>query len=276
MNPAVCLVVRNEAASIREWLAFHHVVGFAACIVIDHESTDDTYDQAQQAGRTQDVRLHQLRGEVARHPDYQTRAYMDVCRMYAGEFSHIAFLDSDELLVPHRPLRDLLNVPGEVSQISVPWAIFGSSGHVVSPAGLMCESYTNRALPSFEPCRHVKSIVRPLHVDGWPNPHAAHVRGMTRLPDGSPAPWGRLPGYLGCEPSYDVAQVSHYFVRSRQHWEARMARSGRRARTWEDFAVYDRGEVEDLSAAQHKLAVRRQITTTLPWTLARELEAVHD
>jgi hypothetical protein len=63
-----------------------------------------------------------------------------------------------------------------------------------------------------------------------------------------------------------VGQANHSFVRSRQHWEERMARTGPFSpkRTWTDFEVYNRGEIHDPAAADRAAEVRAFMAEKTP------------
>lgn len=253
MKSAVCVLVKNEQDDIGDWIAHHLRLGFSTALVYDNGSTDGTCDAVRGAAADGDVRLLSWSGG----PGTQRAAYMEAMLRHAGEFDWIAVLDADEYLVLHRD-RSVAEfcaaAPGWADAIVVNWAMFGSNGYVARPALPVPAAFTRRAPDDFGPNRHVKSLVRPASVRGCCNAHAFEVAQHTVRPGGQAVQWmvdeaGVAHGGLTADrPDYGVAQVNHYFTRSRAHWAARLARGNFSCvRSWDDFAAYDRNEVEDLS-----------------------------
>ncbi len=76
-----------------------------------------------------------------RGPGFQAASYAEAADRLWEEFEWLAFFDSDEFLVLDEglSLRALLAARPEAA-IAVPWAIFGSSGHVEMPESLVIEN----------------------------------------------------------------------------------------------------------------------------------------
>ncbi len=262
MKSAICMIVRDEARDILEWIAFHALAGFNTQIIFDNGSTDGTAELIQGARRHYDIRFHEWDNRTA---DSQVLAYKAACEAYKLEFDWIAFLDSDEFLVTADGslVNDFLARFDTWSAIALNWAIYGSSGHDEAPDGLVVGAYTRRASPDFFPTHHVKSIIRPGFARGCPNPHYfdmleftdghyCDARGQymlwTRAPE---APGGVLRGVGRAAPDYSLCRINHYFTRSRAHWRAKLRRgypSDFVVRKEAEFAAYDRNEVEDAIA----------------------------
>ena len=47
MKSAICMIVRDEARDILEWIAFHARAGFDAQVIFDNGSTDGTAELIQ-------------------------------------------------------------------------------------------------------------------------------------------------------------------------------------------------------------------------------------
>jgi glycosyltransferase involved in cell wall biosynthesis len=269
MKSAVCLIVRNEARDIAEWIAFHALVGFDTQIIFDNRSDDGTDAIVKSAAELHDIRYHAW---ADTGPRSQVGAYEAACAAYKLEFDWIAFVDSDEFLIPaaDEPVNRLLARYEGFTGIAINWAVYGANGHDDFPDGLVLESFTRRANTDFFPARHVKSIVRPGFVARCLNPHCFDLSG-DRLgsycnPQGQTMQWwpapelgGILPGVSLATPDYSVWRVNHYFTRSRAHWAAKLARgypSDVAIRRMADFAEYDRNEMEDGLAERYLPALR--------------------
>ncbi len=259
MKSAICLIVRDEARDIQEWIAFHALAGFDSLIIFDNGSTDGTVALIQAAARHVDIRFHNWENRSA---DSQVLAYQAACQAYRLEFDWIAFLDSDEFLITPggEKINDFLARFDGWSAIALNWAVYGANNHESWPSGLVVESFTRRAPPDFFPTRHIKSIVRPRLARGCPNPHyfdmredidghycdaAGHYMLWLRAAD---APGGVLRGISRAAPDYSLCRVNHYFTRSRAHWLAKLRRgypADQLIRKDEEFAAYDRNEIDD-------------------------------
>lgn len=273
MKSAVCLIVRNEAAHILEWIAFHALAGFDTQIIFDNASDDGTAALIQHAAIQHDIRFHHWPNHSAQS---QALAYEAACQAYRLEFDWIAFIDSDEFLVTAdaAPINALLARYEGWSAVAVNWAIYGANQHEEAPAGLVVENFTARAPETFFPARHVKSIIRPRLAVRCPNPHYFEMRedidGHYCDTHGRYMLWLRAPespdavcrGVSRATPDYSVMRINHYFTRSRAHWLAKLRRgypSDVELRKLEEFDIYNRNEVNDPIAARDLPALRAAV-----------------
>ncbi|HYZ64168.1 MAG TPA: glycosyltransferase family 2 protein [Acetobacteraceae bacterium] len=266
---AACVIVKNEARDILEWLAYHSLLGFDALIVFDNDSTDATGIIVQKAMRRFPIHYWPWHRS---DPESQTGAYEEACRHFRDEFDWIGFYDADEFLVLHQHESIAAFLAGfrPFAAVAVNWAIFGANGHEDYHRGLVIESFTRRAPADFAPNRHVKSFVRPAQVRRCPNPHFFAVDGAYCDPAGAPVEWLRLMdghelplGLSARPPDYSRCQLNHYFTRSRAHWAEKLRRGypeGGPVRRDEEFDFYNRNEIEDRSACARAAAVRARMT----------------
>jgi len=280
MKSAVCLIVRNEARDIAEWIAFHAAAGFDTQIIFDNRSDDGTTAIVKAAATLHDIRYHLWENTSARS---QVLAYEAALEAYRFEFDWIAFIDSDEFftVTDGTPINIFLDRFEGWSGIALNWAIFGANGHEDFPDGLVLESFTTRADPNFFPTRHVKCAVRPGFVARCLNPHCfdlrgnrlgsyANAHGQTQLWWPAPELGGILPGVTQDPADYSAARVNHYFTRSRAHWMAKLRRgypSDVAIRKLAEFDEYNRNEVTDTVARQWIEQVRLEV---------RRIEAVKE
>ena len=251
---AACLIVRNEAFDIAEWLAYHAALGIDAFLIYDNGSIDGTDTVLQAAAGLLDIRITPWRSPSS---TAQMEAYKHAIRTNRHEFDWIAVIDSDEFIVVHgcNSLHHLCKQ--DAAAIGINWAMFGTNGHEQRPTQLVIEAFTCRAEDGFSPNHHVKSLVRPAAVYDCVNPHAFAVHGPTIHCNGQPLDWqsdgaGSVRyGLTETLPDYTAAQVNHYFTRSRAHWSAKIARGYRNLLSMAKlgfFDVYDRNEIVDKSA----------------------------
>lgn len=255
---AACLIVKNEAEDIAEWLVHHHLIGFDTLIVYDHQSTDRTADIVRDLGRDIPIILRTW-SDTSR--ERQNAAYRDCLAKDGRTFDWIGFLDADEFLISDNGERvaDLLLHHDNAAAVALNWLIFGTSSLGDLGGRLVLEALNHRARRDFDPNRHVKSILRPGAVRQVVNPHVCDVDGITVQANGFEPIWER-PGLVAPGKAvFEPWRIHHYFLRTRRHWEARLARGqlGSQARHAGQFEIYDRNEQEDRAAAPHAARVRQ-------------------
>jgi hypothetical protein len=171
---AIAACVRNEAAYIGEWVRFHKAVGVRHFIIYDNGSTDETCEILQEALTPGTLTLvpwagHMVYGEEARFIDCQVMAFAHAILNFGGAFRRMAFIDADEFLLPKRgaTIEEALAATESFPNISLPWHMFGTSGHKTKPEGPVLLNYTKRSanpLSRKEHSTNFKCIVDPCEV----------------------------------------------------------------------------------------------------------------
>ena len=215
---ALCLIVKDEpSASLREWVEYHLLAGAEQLLVYDHQSRRPVAEVlAAHAGRGL-VEVVPIQGDFP-----QLGAYAHCLETFGPKFRWIGFLDVDEFLVPKAEddFRLILERFERHAGLAVNWTMFGSSGHEERPEGLVVENYT-LALPEDLPVNHhVKCFVDPSRTVKPLSPHHFRYSGAglcvneRQMPVHGPR----------CPRSADLAQVNHYYFRSRRDFEEKMER----------------------------------------------------
>lgn len=219
---AVCVIVKNEEKRIKEWICYYVALGFDTIFVYDNNSTDQTASIVKKLSKIFDVRYR-----LWERSDffYQVEAYNDCIHLNKTEFRWIAFLDSDEFLVPYgvKDVKHFLRGYDDCASIVINWAMFGSSGHIIPPKGLTVENFVWRATEKFYNARHVKSIVFPRLTKRCINPHVFEVEGRTVNVLKQEPSW-EVDGIISGEPIYKICQVNHYYTKSRNEWIEKIKR----------------------------------------------------
>jgi hypothetical protein len=263
---ALCMCVKNEAFRIKEWVAYHSLLGFDMIIIYDNMSTDGTRQiLGRVGGKANIVIVDWDRSDRM----YQMDAFKDAVTRFGHDFDWMGFIDSDEFVVLHEHdnISSFVEDYEEASAIVINWALYGSSGHIVRPDGLLIEEFTNRAKPDERRARHVKSFVRISNfVNVGPNPHVFDVAGQTVNVLHDAPEWDEL-GITAERAVYSICQINHYFVRSLEEWREKMKRGypdqdlGNidEGRIVAEFHSFDRNDVVDQSAVAWAIKTKEKV-----------------
>jgi len=279
--PTLALVtcIKNEGEDLVEWLCFHRHIGVSRFVIYDNLSTDRTVEILNALPFRDEITVLTVSEESA-----QSYAFRDAIKRFRNSIDWVAFLDGDEFLVPLGSASVIDKLAeferAGVDGIGICWRVFGSAGHRERPLGLVTESFTRRALDTFAPNRHVKSVVRMKAIEGMTNQHYFRLDGAYLLDSGISPP----PDFKGIVTSASFGlgfAIHHYITKSRAQCLRKIARgrpmpsqSDRKFRLPNYFTVHDRNEVEDLRAAQliapirdEVLRLRSEIETAVQETL---------
>lgn len=230
---AVALIVRDEERHIGEWAAFHHRAGVRHFLIYDNGGRDRTIailrETLPEAARTI-VPWRQLLTDawLGREIHNQVLAYAHAVSNFGGAFRWMAFIDADEFLVPKRAasIPEALAHLGDAPNLSLPWHMFGRSGHAEPPPGGVLGNYTRRARDPMSEVRGVRAfkvLVDPCRVTAV-RVHSMETDGSAATVNdrGEPADdKGRArPGFY----SADHLQLNHYYTRSEAELAAKIGR----------------------------------------------------
>jgi hypothetical protein len=209
---SVAAMFRDEARWMREWVAYHHLLGVEHFYLYDHLSSDQPEVVLADYIASGLVSLTRLEHDL---PDFQCLAvqtYNQATTKAKGESRWLALLDVDEYINPQQApdLPTILRDYEEYGGLVLNWQMFGTSGVAEVPAnGLITELLQKRGLRQLGHNIHIKSIVQPervvraeLHFATYQEPYYAVNTNRQRI-DG---PFDRsIP--------VDVLQLNHYFCR---------------------------------------------------------------
>lgn len=238
-----CLMFKDSASYLAEWLDFHLFVGFDHFFLYDNDSSDDYRAVLDAYIARGQVTLTKWPG-VAQMTPILTHC-LETNRQ---EGRWMAFLDDDEFVFATNGERlpDALRPYTGYAGVAVCWLMFGSSGHDRRPAGLVTENFRMRAAKTNE---HVKCIVdttkavRPAVLG-----HAFECLPGETIVDEKFRP---MSGPFAAEPSVDLFCINHYTSKSFEEMLWRRSRlpacHDETIYTYEQYAASDAqlNEVED-------------------------------
>jgi hypothetical protein len=213
---SICAIYRDEAPYLREWVEFHRLVGAERFFLYDNGSRDDHRSVLAPYVEQGTVVLHDW-------PVFpgQLQAYDHALRQHGAGSRWIAFLDLDEFLFSPTgsPLPEILAGYEQYPAVGANWSVFGTSGHVEKPEGLVIENYVWRCLQSQEGNRQIKSIVDPSRALHARDPHHFEYAGGAQAVDENEEP---IRYARNAAASWQRLRVNHYFTRSEQEFKAKL------------------------------------------------------
>ncbi|MCL2074989.1 MAG: glycosyltransferase family 92 protein [Betaproteobacteria bacterium] len=217
---AAMLCAKNEGLYIREWIEYHRLVGVEKFFIYDNESTDNTREILQPYVDEGIVEYKFWRGVKQ-----QLEMYADGFRRYSYSARWLAVIDTDEFLVPESggtipdAIRRIKKQFPNGQQILSPWIMFGTSGHVVRPEGLVIEHYT-KCMPL---TRHEhKAIVNPRLVKSVRSAHIFTLcLGDTITQDGINFFENRYPLSSQEILPHPEIRINHYWTKSVEEYRKR-------------------------------------------------------
>jgi hypothetical protein len=211
-----CLIFRDAASYLDEWLRFHLLVGVEHFYLYDNDSSDDYLSVIQPFRAEGKVSLKKWPG-----PMQQLDIYADCLKENRGATKWLTYLDDDEFLFPARDatIRDALSSYDGYAGVAACWLLFGSDGHRTRPPGLVTRNYRRRG---DWVDKHVKCIVNPDKVSGPAvAAHSFHCLPGEVIVDENHRPTA---GPFSTAPSAEVLCLNHYLIKSYEEMVARRTR----------------------------------------------------
>jgi Glycosyltransferase family 92 len=206
---AVTAIYRWEAEYLREWVAFHRLVGVERFFLYDNASEDGHREALAPFIEDGSVTLHEWPVFPGQGP-----ANNHCLARHGAEARWLAFIDVDEFLFSPTglPLPEVLRRYEDRPGVCVSRAWMGTSGHERRPEGLVLANFDSRLeLP--EPNRAVKCIVDPRRVARRVNEHWFEFDGGAAPVDEHGEP---LETWRRDELTFDTLRINHYFTKSEQ------------------------------------------------------------
>ena len=214
----LCAIAKDETPFLREWVGYHQYIGFEKIYIYDNESAVPVRDALADFYDAGVFDSYSLQGK-----GMQLTAYNHCLKNHGHEFEWLAFFDLDEFLCLKRDCdaRVLMRDYEAYSGISINWDMFGSSGFLGRPQGMVTRKYRQ----SLGYTINCKCIVRPAQVRLILSPHHfLFHEGVSVNADEETTVGAYTP------PAVDRVCLNHYWSRSQQDYEDKLRRGD---------AVYD-------------------------------------
>ena len=218
---SICAIYRNEARYMPEWIEFHRLLGVERFYLFNNRSTDDHLEV---------LRPYMDDGSVVWRdwPMFpgQLKAFDTCIEEHRHDSRWIAFIDLDEFLFSPtgRLLPDVMSDFEGCAGIAVNMINYGTSGHETPPAGLAIENYTRRIRLDGPRNTLIKSIVNPERTRRvGRTPHYFFYTDRQKAVDEN---FQMARGHATEKVSAALLRINHYFTRSQQERNQKIARRG--------------------------------------------------
>lgn len=248
-NLTIVLIAKNEGSYIREWVAYHKLIGADHIVVYDNESEDNQKEVIADYIQDGFVDYIHVAGK-----GMQISVYNDAVKKYKNKSKYLAFIDGDEFLLPlekgslYDIVDDILTKNPNAGGLAVNWRMFGPAGHVTKPEGLVIENYLYRTREGVEHNDCIKTIANPRRIDEVIHAHCSrYKRGFYCIDDtGMPVFGPKNPDHVPVR-----LRINHYYTKSKEEWDRR--RSWGKAdskdrtdiRSDAEFYAYDNKDIYD-------------------------------
>jgi hypothetical protein len=259
-NIVIVAIAKNESEYIREWIAFHKLIGIDKIFLYDNDSDDGMIDTIVDYIDSGFVEVIHISGNKQ-----QFNAYNDAIKRFRRDCRYMAFIDCDEYLLPSERGCDIAELLDSFVKdkfyaggVAVNWRMFGSSGYEKKPEGLCIEKFIWRSNIKTGPGnRCIKTIVRSDAVKRFSHAHfPIYKYGYCNVNQyGVP-----VPGYMNEPEEQDQLIINHYFTKSKEQWIKRRSlgkADTKGLRTIAEFETHDINEELDMSAASYADEVKK-------------------
>lgn len=284
-------MAKDEGPYILEWVAHHHLLGFTDILVYTNDCSDGTaemFDALHSIG----VVSHYNNSELGSKPP-QSRALIRAGQHpLVEEADWVMVFDLDEFVaIRHEggKIDHLIDVVKEkgATGMALTWRFFGSSGNTLHEGTPVTERFQHAAGDDFTMGFGIKTLFktddrlrlaihRPRikrHKKQDSNPFELNwVNGSAQPVDGKVMTWKQTRKTVG----YDLAQVNHYGVKSREEYLMRRLRgdvlNNHDKYNADYFRKFDRNDVKDDTALRFSKERSALVNRFLEFPAVREAD----
>lgn len=212
---SLCLIFKNEAAYLKEWLEYHSLIGVDHFYLYNNFSEDDYTEVLRPYIDKGIVTLTEWPIKYA-----QVAAYEDCYHKFKGETHWLGYIDADEFvnLRKYNDIKTFLSRYNAYPSVLLCWKMFGTSGIVKEPTNYLV---TERYVASWPwLCETGKSFInndymfRRVKV----HYHVAYVLGIPLYGVTEAKIFAPLMIHPFSYAPFPSAYINHYWSRSREYY----------------------------------------------------------
>ena len=249
-NLSIAAIIKNEAPYIEEWIEYYLLVGVEKFYLFDNESNDDLLEKLQRYIDKGVVEYIYYPGRAR-----QLSAYNKAIKLCKNKTKYLLCVDLDEFVVStinknniYKIIDSIIKPENGTVGLAMNWAIFGSSGHINKPKGLVLENYLYRAEVGDEVNNCIKTVFNPRFVKGYClNPHIPVAKSGCYIKTTNDKIITSAENH-DMENRHKYLRVNHYFCKSLEEGEKKRKRGIATSGVFEEYkkTEYQKNDVNDV------------------------------
>lgn len=264
----LCLIAKNEGPYLKEWIAYHGLLGFDEIIVYENNSEDNSEEILKKLASKNIIQHRPWKLGKTESP--QITAYIDAIEKAQTDW--ILFIDADEFLFFNNgslhSMLESIDKDDTVGAIGINWRIFGSSGLAFPDDRLVIERFTKTSERGFVMNNHLKSFLRVKDAGPHIDMHLSDINDKRAIyPNGTDIEIESRGRSVGV--NHEIAQINHYFTKTFPEYQIKKGRGqagiGENSdlKYWytdDAFNFHDRNEEVDLGMLNFLDKVKERIS----------------
>ena len=219
---SLCLIFKNEAKFLREWIEYYLILGVDHFYLYNNNSTDD-YQKVLKPYINQGIvtltEWPELPGQMS--------SYNHCIEKFSSETNWIGFIDADEFICPlqYENIPEWLTKYQKLPSVFIFWKMFGSNG-------IIHEDEERPIIEQFTVCGDMIRSAKVFLNTDWSHrvknfrmPHAIHFKGLGTVVQKHAHLLFSLVKSVKNDEKIDI-QMNHYYVKSYDHYVRTKATRG--------------------------------------------------
>lgn len=229
-----CMIVKDEEQYLQEIIIYNILQG------IEHQYIYNNGNELKGFERFKDyITIIDFPGEAK-----QMKAYLHCLNNYGDRTKWLFIHDADEFVFcKDKTFKEFLNKYEYFGGVGINWRMFGSSGKINKPDGLVIENYDKHVSCFDKVSNHIKTVCQPRFVrkDAMKDPHHVLYRSPTAkwtVNENMIPVFGPFSNY-----SSNKIQLNHYWTKSLEEFKGKIERGtadGTPKRTLDMFYDFDK------------------------------------
>ncbi len=229
---SICLIFKNEAMYLDEWIKYHLIVGFEHFYLYNNFSSDNYQKILKpyiEKGFVTLINWDKVAGQMS--------AYNNCLERFHDESDWILFADADEFIVPikYDNVKDWLKKYEKFPCVLAFWKAFTSGG-------IIHEDYTIPLIERFTSCGNGLSLPKMFlnthfikMIKNFSMPHFARWKFFNKI---CPQ-YAQVFTKLNCNIENPEIQINHYYCKSLEYYINKKVPGGKADRTVDQYTIDD-------------------------------------
>ncbi|MBR1544984.1 MAG: glycosyltransferase family 92 protein [Alphaproteobacteria bacterium] len=236
-NLSICLIVKNAAKYMDEWINYHKLVGIDHFYIYDNESEDNLKEVLKPYIKSGLVDYMYVKGK-----GMQSKTYNYCIKVHRFETKWLAMIDDDEFILPmkHKTVTEVLDFINPKNALAISWCMYGSNGYKKYEDKLVIERFTKHIDLNTKSVFCCKTIINPRRTVYFEIHNGHYIKGNAVDENGKILKKAYENFYTG-----NLIRINHYHLKS---LEENLAKKKRGDASYSGKAEYEKANEEYFNA----------------------------